>query len=48
MKKEIKAKNRNDINEIFDRGIKEKDYKNIIRNKIAILLERTYLIKKIK
>ena len=48
MKKEIKAKNRNDINDTFDWEINEKDYKNIIRNRITILLERTYLIKKNK
>ena len=48
MKKEIKAKNRNHINETFDWVINEKDYKNIIKNRITILLERTYLIKKNK
>ena len=48
MTKEIKGKNKDDINENFDLEINEDIYKNIIRNKIEIRLERTYKIKKNK
>ena len=48
LKKEIKSKNNNGINETFDWNIKECNYKSLIRNKIDIILERTYKIKENK
>jgi hypothetical protein len=45
MKKEIKGKNNGDIIGTFDWNIKECNYKSLIRNKIDIILERTYMIK---
>ena len=45
MKKEIKGKNKSDINETFDWEINECNYKDIIRSRIEIILERTYVIK---
>lgn len=48
MKKEIKPKSKNGIDETFDWVFNEKDIKNIVRNKINIYLFRTYTIKKDK
>ena len=45
MKKEIKGKKNKDINETFDWNFKEYNNKSLIRNKIEIILERTYTIK---
>ena len=44
-KKEIKGKNNKDIDETFDWNIKEYNNKSLIRGKIDIILERTYIIK---
>ena len=45
LKKEIKGKKNSDINETFDWNIKEYNNKSLIRGKIEIILERTYMIK---
>jgi hypothetical protein len=45
LKKEIKGKKNGDIIGTFDWNIKECNYKSLIRNKIDIILERTYMIK---
>ena len=45
LKKEIKGKKNVDIIGTFDWNIKECNYKSLIRNKIDIILERTYMIK---
>ena len=45
LKKEIKGKTNIDINGTFDWNINESNYKNLIRSKIDIILERTYMIK---
>ena len=45
MSKEIKGKKNTDINETFDWNIKECNNKSLIRAKIDIILERTYIIK---
>ena len=46
--KEIKGKNKNDINETFDWVLNEKDFNYLMRKRIEIILERTYMIKKNK
>ena len=43
--KEIKGKSKDDINETFDWSFDDKDFANIVRNKIEIALARTYIIK---
>ena len=45
LKKEIKGKTNGDIIGTFDWNIKESNYKNLIKSKIDIILERTYMIK---
>ena len=48
IKKEIKGKTKEEINETFDWTLNEKIFRNIIRNKIDLILGRSYLIKKDK
>ena len=48
LKKEIKGKTMDEINETFDWTLSEKNFRNIIRNKIDLILGRTYMIKKDK
>ena len=45
-KKEIKGKTLEEINETFDWVLSEKNFRNIIRNKIDLFLGRIYMIKK--
>ena len=42
---EIKGKTNNDINNSFDWLFTEKEYKNLLRNKIEIILQRAYMFK---
>ena len=46
--KEIIGKNKNDINETFEWVLNEKDFNYLMRKRIEIILERTYMIKKNK
>ncbi len=43
--KEIKGKTKSDINEKFDWLFSEKEFKSLIKGRIEIILQRTYMIK---